>query len=64
MQLTFIILKPPNEIEAAVKSHSFLQVIPITLLNGPLSVETKALLDCESDTTLLRKNIAKRLNQR
>ena len=39
-----------------------MQVIPIILSNGPLSVETNALLDCGSDTTLLRKDIAKRLN--
>ena len=58
------ISEPSNETEAAVKSHRFLQVIPIILLNGPLSVEANAFLKCESDTTLLRKNIAKKSNQR
>ena len=57
------ISEPPNETEATVhtqiaKSHT----LPIILSNGPLSVETNALLDCGSDTTLLRKDIAKRLN--
>ena len=60
-------LEPQNETEATVhtqivKSHSFLQVIPIILSNGPLSVETNALFECGSNTTLLRKDIAKRLN--
>ena len=32
------------------------------LSNGPLSVETNVLLDCKSDTSLLKKDIAKRLN--
>ena len=56
--------KPPNETEATVcmYGHTFLQVIPVILSNGPLSVETNALLDCGSDTTLLRKDMAKRLN--
>ena len=46
--------EPPNETEATVhtqigKSRTFLEVIPIILSNGPLSGETNALLDCESD---------------
>ena len=44
-----------------VKSHTFLQVIPI-ISSGPLSVETNALLDCGSATASLRKDVAKRLN--
>ena len=60
-------LEPPNEIEATVytqivKRNTILQVMRIILSNGPLSVETNALLDCGSDTTLLRMDIAKRLN--
>ena len=60
------ISEPPNETEATVhtqivKSHTFLQVIPIILSNGPLSVETKTLLDCGSDTALLKKDVTKRL---
>ena len=43
------------------KSHTFLQVIQVILSNGPLSVETNALLCSRSDTTFLRKDIAKRL---
>ena len=39
-----------------------MKVIPIKLSSGSLSVETNALLKCGSDTTLLRKEIAKRLN--
>ena len=59
--------EPPNETEAIVhtqivKSHTFLKVIPLILPKGPLSVEKNALLDCGSDTTLLKKDIAKRSN--
>ena len=36
--------------------------MPIILSNGLLSVETNGPLDRGSDTTLLRKDIAKRLN--
>lgn len=39
-----------------------MQFIPILFSNGTLSVEKNALLDCESDTTLLRNDITKRLN--
>ena len=39
-----------------------MKIIPIKLSSGSLSVETNALLKCGSDTTLLRKEIAKRLN--
>ena len=54
-----------NETKATVhtqirKIHTFLQVVPIILLNGPFSIETKSLLDCGSEATLLRKDIAKR----
>ena len=59
--------EPPNETKATVhtqivKSHTFLNIILIILSNGPLSVKTNPLFDCGSDTTLLRKDIAKRLN--
>ena len=57
IQVTVITQKHPNQI---LRSYTFLQVIPIILSNGPLSVEMNALLDCGSDTTLLRKDIAKR----
>ena len=39
-----------------------MHIIPIISSNGPLSVKTNPLFDCGSDTTLLRKDIAKRLN--
>ena len=45
-----------------VKRHNFSEVIPIILSNGLLSVETNGPLDRGSDATLLRKDIAKRLN--
>ena len=57
----------PQQSEAAVNTelgakHTFLQVIPVKLSNGHIFIETNALLDCGSDTTLLRKDIAQRLN--
>ena len=39
----------------------FLQVVPITLINDSYSIETNALLDNGSDTTLIRTDIVKRL---
>ena len=41
---------------------TFLQATPNIFLSGPLSIETNALLDYESKTTLLGKGIAKRSN--
>ena len=57
----------PQQSEAAVNTqlgakHTFLQIISIKLSNGHTFIETNALLDCGSDTTLLRKDIAQRLN--
>ena len=57
----------PQQSEAAVNTqlgakHTFLQIIPVKLSNGHTFIETNALLDCGSDTTLLRKDIAQRLN--
>ena len=53
--------------EAAVNTqpgakHTFLQIIPVKLSNGYTFIETNVLLDCGSDTILLRKDIAQRLN--
>ena len=62
-----VTFEPSNETEATAytrigKRQTFLQFIPILFSNGTLSVEKNALLNCESDTTLLRKDITKRLN--
>ena len=43
------------------KNHTFLQVVPIILSNGVLSIEKRLLLDYGSDSTLLKKDITKRL---
>ena len=50
----------PQQSEAS--KHIFLHTIPVKLPNGHTFIETNALLDCVSDTNLLRKDIAKRLN--
>ena len=57
----------PRQSEAAVNTQlgaklTFLQIIPVKLSNGHTFIETNALLDCGSDTTLLRKDVAQRLN--
>ena len=59
--------KSHQQSEAAVNTqlrakHTFLQIIPVKLSNGHIFIESNALLDCGSDTTLLRKDIAERLN--
>ena len=61
------IAKSPQQSEAAVNTHlgakhTFLQIIPVKLSNGHTFIETKALLDCGSETTFLRKGVAQRLN--
>ena len=53
--------------EAAVNTklgakHSFPQIIPVKLSNGHTFIETNALLDCGSDTNLLKKDVVQRLN--
>ena len=53
--------------EAAVDTqlgakHTFLHIIPVKLPNGHAFIKTNALLDCGSDTTFLRKDLAQRLN--
>ena len=60
-------LELPQQSEAAVNTqrgakHTFLQIIPVKLSNGHTFIETNALLDCGSNTTLLRKDITQRLN--
>ena len=45
-----------------IAKHIFLQIIPVKLSNGHTFIETNALLDCGSDGTLLRKDVAQRLN--
>ena len=57
----------PQQSEAAVNTQlgaklTFLQIIPVKLSNGHTFIETNALLDCGSDTTLLRKDVAQRLS--
>ena len=44
------------------EKHTFLQIIPVKLSNEHIFIKTSALLDCGSDTTLLRKDVAQRLN--
>ena len=41
--------------------NTFLQIIPITILNGTKYIKTNTLLDTGSDATLLKSNIAKKL---
>ena len=45
----------------SVKPHIFLQVIPVTISNGSRTVTTNAFL-CESDSTLISKGLAEKLN--
>ena len=61
------IYESPQQVEAAVNTqlgaeHTFLQFIPVKLSNGHTFIESNALLDCGSNTTLFRKDIAQRLN--
>ena len=62
------ISKSLQQSEAAVNTqlgakHTFLQVIPVKLSNEHTFIETNAFLDCGSDTTLLRKDVAQRFNK-
>ena len=57
----------PQQVEAAVNTqlgaeHTFIQFIPVKLSNAHTFLESNALLDCGSDTTLFRKDITQRLN--
>ena len=45
----------------SIQSRTYLQVIPITLTKGNISVKANALLDNGSDTTLIKSSLAKRL---
>ena len=59
--------KSHQQSEAAVNTklgakHTFLQLIPVKLSNGHIFMESNALLEFGSDTTLLRKDIAESLN--
>ena len=44
------------------RTPTYLQVLPVTISNGENSIKTNALLDCGSDTTLVSKNLADKLN--
>ena len=46
----------------SVISHAFLQIIPVTIPNGSRIVTTNAFLDRGSDSTLIRKGLAEKLN--
>ena len=62
--ITAITQKHPKQPYTQIgKSYIFLQVIPKILSNRPVSIETNALLDYGSDTILLGKGNAKRLNE-
>ena len=59
---------PENNIQLHVSSQSiqnktqvFLQVVPITLIGNSYCLDTNALLDSGSDTTLIHKDIVKKL---
>ena len=47
-------------VHTEIVSHKKLHLF--TIHAGPTSIETNALIHCGSDKTLLRKNVAKRLN--
>ena len=42
-----------------LEKNTFLQIIPISILNGTKYIKTNALLDTGSDATLLKGDIAK-----
>ena len=46
----------------SVKSHTFLQIIPVTISNGSRTVTTNAFVDSGSDLTLIIKGLAEKLN--
>ena len=46
----------------SVKSHTFLQIIPVTISNGSRTVTTNAFVDNGSDSTLIIKGLAEKLN--
>ena len=50
-----------NAIDQYRTNRAYLQVVPIKLMNKDIVVETIALLDAGSDTTLLRSDIAAKL---
>ena len=37
----------------------YLQILPVKVSNGKITVKTNALLDADSDSTLIREDIAK-----
>ena len=46
----------------SVKSHIFLQIIPVTISNGSRTVTTNAFLDSGSDSILISIGLAEKLN--
>ena len=44
-----------------LEKNTFLQIIPISILNGTKYIKTNVLLDTGSDATLLKGDIAKKL---
>ena len=46
----------------SVKSHTLLQVIPVTISNGSRTITINAFLNSGSDSTLISKNLADKLN--
>ena len=56
----------PND-KAAVNNntsdseHTYLQIVPVTLFNGEMTVQTNAMLDSGSDSTLIRNDVAVKL---
>ena len=45
-----------------INSHTFLQVIPVTLTNGNYQIQTNALLDSGSDATLIHEDVAAKIH--
>ena len=50
-----------NAIDQYRSNRAYLQIVPVKLMNKHIVVETNALLDTGSDTTLLRSDIATKL---
>ena len=50
-----------NVIDQYRTNRAYLQIVPVKLMNKDIAVETNALLDTGSDTTLLRSDIAVKL---
>ena len=60
---SFVLLPSKASVNAQYGAkHTFLQIIFVKLSNGHTFIETNNLLDCGSDTTLLREDVAQRLN--